>query len=291
MKKLILGSVMGLLTVAVTAQSYKPAVKLEAGKRYAVNSTMKGLMTQEAMGQTMEIPIENNTYSTMEIKAADANGYKAITTADRLVFFMSMMGQDMRYDSDKKEDRDGKMGETMNNLVNVTTSFSVDNDGKVVPGSLIKSAAKEQSGVDDMMSSMMNGMGGQQGGATSAFNLFPSATELKIGDSFTDSSSVNNEKEGKVKTTNQYKLVEVKDGIAKFDINGTTSVERKAEMQGMELVVITSAKNTGTMLVNTTTGLLEKRTIIIETTGNVEAQGMQIPITGKMTVETTVASK
>ena len=289
MKKNVLVLIAVAAGFAVTAQTFKPAVKLEAGKKYYVNTVTKANMTQEAMGQTMEIPIETSAYQLLEIKAAVADGYQSASTTQRLVFSANVMGQEMNYDSDKKEDRDGKMGETMNNMVGKPTTFTVGMDGKVIEKTVVKPDVPKEAegGEGDMMTGMMSNMGLAQAGASPAFNLFPDTKEMKIGDTFVE--SVSNDKDGKTKTTTTYKLAAIKDGIAEFEFSGNGSIEKKMESQGMEMNVVSATKLSGLMLVDITTGLLSKKTTTTETTGNIEVSGMQIPITGKATTTVEVA--
>ncbi len=289
MKKNVLVLMAVAAGFAVTAQTFKPAVKLEAGKKYYVNTVTKANMTQEAMGQMMEIPIETSAYQLLEIKAAVADGYQSASTTQRLVFSANVMGQEMNYDSDKKEDRDGKMGETMNNMVGKPTTFTVGMNGKVIEKTVVKPDAPKEAegGEGDMMTGMMSNMGLEQAGASPAFNLFPDTKEMKIGDTFVE--SVSNNKDGKTKTTTTYKLAAIKDGIAEFEFTGNGSIEKKMESQGMEMNVVSATKLSGLMLVDITTGLLSKKTTTTETTGNIEVSGMQIPITGKATTTVEVA--
>jgi Family of unknown function (DUF6263) len=288
MKKNVLVLMAVVAGFAATAQTYKPAVKLEAGKKYMVNTAVKSNMTQEAMGQTMEIPMESNVYQLLEIKAVAADGYQSANVTQRMTFSANAMGQDMSYDSDKKEDREGKMGESMNKMVGQTTTFTVDMDGKVIEKSVVKPEVKatEAAADGDMMGNMMSNMGIGQGTTSPVFNLFPNNKEMKIGDSFTE--DVNVEKDGKVKNTTVYTLTAIKDGMAMFSFTGTGTIEKKMEMQGMEMNMTSSNKATGTMVVDVATGLLSKKAAVVETTGNIEVSGMQIPITAKTTTTTEV---
>jgi Family of unknown function (DUF6263) len=289
MKKNVLVLMAVAAGFAATAQTFKPAVKLEAGKKYNVNTVTKANMTQEAMGQTMEIPIETSAYQLLEIKAAGNEGYQSASTTQRLVFSANVMGQDMNYDSDKKEDREGKMGATMNSMVGKPTTFTVGMDGKVIEKTVVKPDAPKdaEGGEGDMMTGMMSNMGLAQAGASPAFNLFPDNKEMKIGDTFVE--SVSNDKDGKTKTTTTYKLAAIKDGIAEFEFTGTGSIEKTMETQGMQMNIVSATKLSGMMLVDIATGLLSKKTTITETTGNIEVSGMQIPITGKATTTVEVA--
>ena len=290
MKKFFISSLALTLTLGLAAQSYTPAVKLEAGKQYTVTTITKSNMTQEAMGQTMEIPIDATNKATLTIKAASDKGYESTYITDRVQFAANMMGQDMNYDSDKKDDKDGPMGKTMNKLVGKETSFVVNGAGNIIKETIVKQTQeKSDEEGPDMMTGMM-GMGMSEASTCPVFNLFVNNTELKIGDSFVDSSTVN-DKDGSTKTSTTYILKEIKDGKSIFTLNGQVAISKKMEMQGMEMTTTTASKSTGDMIVDVATGLLNSKSIVTETTGSVDVQGMSIPITGKTTTTITVSAK
>jgi hypothetical protein len=287
MKKAFTSLAAIVITFNLTAQTYKPAVKLNAGKKFEVLSNLDGMITQEMMGQSMEMPLQTKTTSALTITGADAKGFQSSYVNDKLTFSMSMMGQDMSYDSDKKEDREGKMGDAMNKMVGQPTTFTVDAAGNIIKESVV-APKKEKTEGGDMMSNMMGNMTASQS-VCPVFDLFSTSKEIKIGESITDSTE--NTTDGKVKNVTTYTLKEIKDGNAIFTITGKTEVEKKTEMQGIDVEVKNSTKNTGEMWVNATTGLLVKKTLTMEGTGNVEAQGMTIPTTQKMTTTITVSEK
>ncbi len=290
MKKFFISSLALTLTLGLAAQSYTPAVKLEAGKQYTVTTITKSNMTQEAMGQTMEIPIDATNKATLTIKELSNKGYESTYITDRVQFAANMMGQDMNYDSDKKDDKDSPMGKTMNKLVGKETSFVVNGAGNIIKETIVKQTQeKSDEEGPDMMTGMM-GMGMSEASTCPVFNLFVNNTELKIGDSFIDSSTVN-DKDGSTKTSTTYILKEIKDGKSIFTLNGQVAISKKMEMQGMEMTTTTASKSTGDMIVDVATGLLNSKSIVTETTGSVDVQGMSIPITGKTTTTITVSAK
>ncbi len=290
MKKIFISALALTLTLGLAAQSYTPAVKLEAGKQYTVTTITKSNMTQEAMGQTMEIPIDATNKATLTIKELSNKGYESTYITDRVQFAANMMGQDMNYDSDKKDDKDSPMGKTMNKLVGKETSFVVNGAGNIIKETIVKQTQeKSDEEGPDMMTGMM-GMGMSEASTCPVFNLFVNNTELKIGDSFIDSSTVN-DKDGSTKTSTTYILKEIKDGKSIFTLNGQVAISKKMEMQGMEMTTTTASKSTGDMIVDVATGLLNSKSIVTETTGSVDVQGMSIPITGKTTTTITVSAK
>lgn len=284
MKKILFPALM-LVSATLLAQTYTPAIKLTPQKKYAVVSTTKGNMSQEVMGQTMDIPMDVSNTSLLEVKSATGGSYQMSTTISRLVLAMNAMGQEMNYDSDKKEDSDSEVGKALAGQLNKPIDFTINNFGKVTDVAE-KAAGVTKNATSNPMMGLLS-MGASGNSTSLALELFSTDAPIKVGESFTDSSS--SETEGKVKNINTYTLTEIKDGIARFTVNGTTTLSKDAEMQGMQTTTNTTTKSTGEMLVDINTGLLNRKTMKLNITGSVDVAGMSIPLTGTMDVNTTVS--
>lgn len=283
MKKFFLAASV-LFSVHLLAQSYTPSVQLTAGKKYSVISSNKGSISQEVMGQTMEIPMDVVTYSTLEVKAVTPEGTLLSSTTSKITLSVNMMGQEINYDSDKKEDREGQIGEAMKGQLNQTVTCKVDGTGKIIAGSMVKPAVPSGEVTSNPMLTML-GLSENDLGISPAVNLFNTAAEIKPGASFTDTNG--SSADGKLKTSLTYTLAEIKDGIARFTIIGTNTLVKEMEMQGTTANVNTLSKFTGEMMVEVATGLLVKKILHSAITGTTEVAGMTIPQTGAM--ELTVA--
>jgi hypothetical protein len=272
--------------LAVNAQSYKPVLKLATGKQYTVTEATRGNISQEVMGQSMEIPMEITTTSTLLVKKADKSVNELSNTTSRIVLAMNAMGKDVNFDSDKKEDREGEMGKDIAGLIGKETLFKANSFGKVVEGSIIKPEGMPEGGMSNPMMGMMSMNDAAQ--TSGAINLFISDTEIKVGESFTDSST---SADGKEKKYFLYKLSGIENDSAKFNITGKTSLTKEIEVQNMQMTTTINTQVTGTMVVNTNTGLLIKKMLNSVIDGTVDVQGMSIPVSGTNSVITTVAEK
>lgn len=288
MKKFLVVGFVALTSFAVHAQTYLPALNLAAGQKYAVVVTSKSMNTQEMGGQKMEIPNESTQYQTMEIKGATDKGYQVSVVTTRFVSATSMMGQEMNYDSDKKEDRDGKMGEMLNKMVGGATTFEVDKTGKIIESTIVKPKEEgEANPMEAIQKAVMVSMGMPET-PSPAFNLFSENKEMKVGDNFTATTMVSEGKEGKSNTV--YTFTGIKDGIATFTFAGVGNLEKTFEMQGMEVTTTFGNKTTGEMHVDVATGLLVKRIFTGETEGKAEFSGQEIPSTSTSNITITVAA-
>ena len=268
----------------LAAQTYKPSVNLTAGKKYTITTAVKGNMSQEVMGQTMDIPMDVSTTSLLEVKKAGGKEFQLSNTTKRIVMSMNAMGQEMNFDSDKKEDMEGQLGPTAGASINKPTLFSINSFGKLIEGSVLKSTNPEKEAASGNPLMGMMDMNAISEGMP-ALNPFINDHELKAGDSFTDSST---SADGKNKKSTTYTLVEIKDGLAKFAIAGTASETKETELQGMQMQINTSTKTTGEMWVNTVTGLMASSAVTAVVAGTVDISGMSIPISGNTTVTTAI---
>ncbi|MEI7734503.1 MAG: DUF6263 family protein [Ferruginibacter sp.] len=282
MRKILLAAAI-LISVQGLAQSFTPMVKLTAGKKYKVTTSSKANMVQEAMGQTMEIPMEISGISELLVKAPASTGYSLSSTNTRLALSISMMGQDMNYDSDKKEDREGEMGQSLNGMINQTVTFDINSFGKVIEPSVVKPAAANTEAADAANPLLkMLGIGTILSGTSAAVNIFATDAAMLPGQSFTDTSGTDAAE--KVSSTYMYTLTGIKDGIANFSISGKTSMVKEMDMQGMQATINTSTAISGEMQVDVNTGLLIKKTVNMAVKGNTEIAGMQIPQSGNTVV-------
>ena len=287
MKKLLLSSVFAIAAITLFAQTYKPGIKLQKGQQYEVTTTVTGSMTQ--MG--MELPIESAMQSMVTVIDQNSNGYSVSNYNKHFTFKSSMMGQDMSYDSDKKDNDDGPVSSIFKDVTGKTDSFKVDTKGymKMSPEKpAIKKGDKKEGNI---MGMMMNGAVGNSGSGSPIFNLLPQFSELKNGQILVDSLEDNSD-DGKLKTVSTYTVAEIKDGKVKFTIKTISNIEKKmdVEQMGMNMSINMKSTNTGNgeMWVDQATGLLISKKIVTDTDGNASVMGQEIPISGTTTSEVKV---
>ena len=95
MKRILTLAIVLYSSTGLFAQTYAPTFKADAGKQYKVTSTVKGTATQEAMGQTIEIPFDLLSASTVAVKPTVKEGTDVASTLDKVTMNMSAAGQDM----------------------------------------------------------------------------------------------------------------------------------------------------------------------------------------------------
>ncbi len=269
--------------MTVSAQSVSKKTSLVKGQQIEQTSKVSANITQEMMGQSMEIKMETNSNGLLEVKDASADGYTVANTVKRVIMNMSAMGNEQNFDSDKKEDLDGPIGQTVKDKIGVAREYKLNKDGVITA---LPEAAKK----DDPNSMMGGVMGGAMedeliGNTYSALIAIPAAG-VKVGDSWNDSTIT---KENKVRNT--YTLKQVNGNDAVVDVKGTLNVDREMEQQGMAMQMSMNGTITGELTFDTKSGLIKARKQNTKATGSIEVQGQTVPLTLDTTAETTAVIK
>jgi Family of unknown function (DUF6263) len=256
MKKITLLSLC-FATLFGNAQS----VKLENGKTIKITTNVVSTAESPMGGESTNTITTTNT---IKVTAVEDKAYKATNTVTRMVMDGEMMGQSMKFDSDKKEDMDGQIGQMLGASVNKPSEINIDKaDGKVTEAA----GAEKKEG-------MMGAMGGESSGAEAAFFVIPA--DKKLGDKWT----VSSDNEG-IKSVKNYELESLKDNIATILVTSTNKGNTTKEANGMSIEVTIDAKSTGKMMVDTNTGLVKQIAMDDETTGSMEAMGQSMPMNKK----------
>ena len=264
------------LILFFTAGSYAQTVKLVLvkGEKYEQTSITAVKSVSSIMGQEMESTANTTTVEIFEIKNVSATEINLTTTIKRMIVNSTGMGQEMNFDSDKK-DNTGPGAEELAKMVGKIKNVTIDGSGKVI---------KE----DKEESNPVNPMGTGKSGI-SIINAEFIGKQIKAGMSWPSTVSVDT---GAIKTntTGTYTIQSVNDQthIAAIEFKGTTTLTGTMEQMGQEMDIKSTNKVTGQLQVDLNTGIiLENNTT---TTGNmtIETSGMSIPIVLNNTVTTKV---
>lgn len=269
--------------MTVSAQSVSKKTSLVKGQQIEQTSKVSANIIQEMMGQSMEIKMETNSNGTVEVKDVSADGFTVASTVKRVVMNMSAMGNEQNFDSDKKEDLDGPIGQTVKDKIGVAREYKLNKDGVITA---IPAATKAED-PNSMMGGVMGGAMEDElvGNTYSALITLPAAG-VKVGESWNDSSIT---KENKVRNT--YTLKQVNGDDAIVDVKGTLNVDREMEQQGMAMQMSMNGTITGELTFDTKSGVIKSRKQNTKATGSIEVQGQSVPLTLDTTAETTAVIK
>jgi hypothetical protein len=286
MKKFLLMALV-FSTIMASAQTVTKKVGLTKGQQLEQQSHVKMNMTQEMMGQSMEIKMESDITNLVEIKNAASNNYEVANTIKKVLMNMNAMGQDMKFDSDKKEDMDGQMGQAFKGKIGVPREFTVNNEG-IITSLKTKSETKDEA-AGGMMGGMMSGaMGDAEEKEGAAFNSLANipAKGVKIGESWSDSATDEN---GKTFTT--YTLKEVNGGNGVVTLSSNSAISRELEQQGMTMQMEMKGTTTGEYTFEVATGIIKSRKATTKATGTIDVAGQSVPVNIETTVSSTINKK
>lgn len=261
MRKTFLLLLAGAFFTNIQAQE----LKLAKGQKFQTTTTTKTAMSQQMMGQSIDMTTDITAVD--EIEVTDANA-KAITlgkTTKQLKSSFSGMGQSMDFDSNKPEDMNGPVGSQMKGLINTPLSFVLNPSGTIadapkVPGNTMVGISSDVA----------------KGEAMPGFIALPA--NVKAGEKFTITGA-----DGDNKTTANYTIESTNGKEAVLKMNITANKTNTVNQMGMDMLMTLKMTTTGSATVDVATGLILSATTEMITDGTISVMGQSVPMTVKTT--------
>lgn len=287
MKKLLFVP-LALAVVVVNGQSLSRKAVFSKGQQLERVASVNMSFGMEMMGQTIDMKNVNTITTLVEVKNATDKDVALASTVKHVVMSMNGMGQEMAYDSDKKDGNTApaemtqKMGEMVgktNNLV-INTKGIITNSDDTTGGAVAANAG----GFMGMGGGLVN-VGNKPGNSYDLVANLPDKS-LKAGDTWMDSTL---SKEGK--TVTSYKVLEIKGDEAVVSMDGTVAQNMETEQQGMTINMHIAGTSKGQYIMEVATGIIKKRNATMDATGTMEVAGQSVPFTMKLIMDEAVAKK
>lgn len=241
-------------------------VNLEVGKTFKVTTNVES--TSEMMGnENSQKIVINNTY---KINSIEKEFYKGTNTITRMTMSGTMMGQDINFDSDKKADMEGQIGQMLGSKVNKESNFTLDKN----TGAFKITDEKEEEGMGDMFGGGSNANSGL---------IYVDAIGKKVGDKWTTT----NDADG-IKTTSNYEVKSINGNVMTIALSGTTKGTTTKEMQGQSMEQTLDSKNIGTLTIDALTGILKSMTADTDGNMSIDAGGQSMVVASKSKITMTV---
>jgi hypothetical protein len=279
MKK-ILVLFLSVLSVNAFAQTPSGKIVVKKGQHFLVESSTDGLVTQEMMGQSMEMKITSATKLSADVKDVRNNNYLITQQITSIKSTFSGMGQDKSFDSDKKEDMDGEAGAIYKDKLNVPKDIEISNEGK--PVAAADTSKKDSVADGNPMAAVMEMMGGGQDNISGILFLVIPAGK-KAGDSWMDSTK----SEG-LKMVRTYTLKSIANKVASLAINSVMDVNKNMQVQGMEMTAVMTTKIASDVTVDVISNVQKENKSTMDLTGTIDVMGQSVPLTAKATSVSTV---
>lgn len=256
-----------ILTLAAFAQSRIPVKTAE--KLHLTNNIVSNI-TQSMMGQEMEISSDVTIHMNTEIKetAPDIHLSSIIT---RIQLKNQAMGQSQDFDSDKKEDMNGQLGQVFKDLVGKSKDAFVSTDGKLV------NKPSDNKGTPSAVEAMM----GDNLDALSLELLLALPGALKAGDKWTDETNTDADNRKKL----NYTVQSVNGNEAILTFTGEETSKKQKSIQGMNATVTASSNYTGELTVDTLSGIIKEKKTTAQSKGETAIMGQTIPFKLQQTVK------
>ena len=272
LKTINLFATAAILTCSVSFAQTNNKLDLKKGQKYLVENNSSTYSTTEVQGQPMEVTIKATTTYQIEVTDNKDNLYNLTNTIKNVKMELTQMGQQVNFDSDKKEDLDGPMGSAFKTYLGVPQKVTINNQGDLMTEAS-KKTDKSATPLGDFESTGF--------GASMAFQALPK--ELKVGQTWKGSKTA----DGTITNTN-YTVKAINGDFATLTISGDMDINKKMEQMGMEMTAKSKGKFTGEEVVNIKTSIIQSQSMVINSDGNIEVMGQELPTSAKVTSTTSV---
>jgi len=260
-----------LLLVSVFSlmgQNLKPwKIKLEPGQNMKIINSTSNNISQQMMGQDMQMNMATELTDSFFVKAKAENGFQVGKITKRIKMNMDMLGQQKEMDSDKKEDMESEGSSAIKDRIGVLSEAVVSSAGQ------IKMISKAEEKVKTPMGSFMS-LNGDSAVIAGCFLNSPQKT-IKPGENWSEIMGDSTYKEEIV-----YSFIKIENGLAILSFESKKTITGTQEMNTVEVKSNMLITSKGTMKVELATGLVIERLTDNVFSGSNEAMGMEIPLTG-----------
>jgi len=277
-----------VLALTTTADAQKLRYKFKKGQKlhYEMSQNMK--MVMNAMGQDIEVDMKQKMDMGWVVKSVDEKGVASIETKVtrlRIDFAMQAAGQNQsfQYDSDKKEEPDNFVAQTMlkamKPIIGASTTMKMNSRGKILEFKLSEEAKKALAdaappqqgfGGSGLNEDSLKSMASQSG------IVFPEGTLTK-GKTWKNKLSTSlGFAEMKIDSKYKYVGTETLDGkkVAKFSVS--PKIELKAKENSPAQFELKSSDGTGTIYFDIATGQIYKTILNQNMTMEMDILGQKI---------------
>ena len=286
-----------MMPVALLASDINLKLNVDKGTDAKYNSTTEQVITQTINGMQQVINQHQIFEYTISILGKATNGnLETKVTFNRIAVDMKMQGMEMSFDS---EDKSGKAPANpqflvFKAMVDKSVTATISPLGKIL----------EVKGVQEMRNQMISETGGAQAEQTigaaiteesikqmfaGAFITYPEKA-INANSTWTENQTIENQ--FVLNTINSYSVLSLNDNKAQLSLSATMSTVpgNKSNMQGMEVTYNLFGTTSGTISVNSKTGMITESSIEQNINGNIagDMMGQKLDIPMAITSKTTV---
>ena len=255
-------------------------VKLQPGGKITITTKSTIVSEKPAEMGGGENKIESTTTGIINITGENKESYLGTFTGVRMI---SLNGDGVGFDSDKKKDRESDFGKMMASNINKAIDITVNKEDGSTSEKENKNAepfVKEEDDNNGHKKSTQNhSIKMTENIYENAFFIIPN--EKKTGDKW-----IVDKSEGGMEIIKKFELKSITENIATIDFSSLRKGTYTNENNGIQMETFIDSKGKGTILVNRKTTLVKKITSSTEVDGTMEIMGRSIPISKNITSET-----
>ncbi|MEO5967590.1 MAG: DUF6263 family protein [Ferruginibacter sp.] len=275
MKFFNLSLIFTLFSFVLNAQNFTDKVIVKKDQVIEVVANVN-----EVMNMGMEMITNSSITRNIKVAEVSESDFKIKVKITKFKNSGNAGGISANYDSEKPDSENSpELIETFKDKLNSEDEYLV-NRNTVISTDLNKKDATENGPMD----AITEAVGGTEAIASEIFFIIPKGT--KVGASWSTSSET---KGGK--TEGRYTLKEVKGGVAYVDYNSVSTINLSFPYEGMEMKMDMKMTMSGNLIVNTETGIMQKKSTKGFSEGTMDMMGQTTPLTMNTTMESTYTIK
>jgi predicted Fe-Mo cluster-binding NifX family protein len=296
MKRLVFVSLFLISGLTIASAQIKLSFNPEKGKKYEYLTEVIQNMKQNVMGMEIPMEMEMSFKYLMDVKDKTPQEIQTQFTYREIAYIMSSSVLKMGYDSknpiENPSEIDNILGKMFGNMVDKSfiVNFAPDGSVKSTEGmDAIAEKMVDATSADGMIAAQVGAQMKQQFSDDAmknmfgqSFNFYP-ANAVKKGDSWNvDFSTTMSNMNVSIKT--KYTLKDVSKNMATIDVTGEIEMNPGAGMDGK-----LTGTQTGSMMIDTKTGMHVTSDISQDMKGSLKVQGMDVQM--EMTTKSKTATK
>jgi hypothetical protein len=254
-----------------TANAQRIKIDVQKGQKFQVETSTKSKSTAEVMGQSMENELDFRSVTVYEITALDADSFKMRSTVIKITALASGMGNELSYDSDKKDDQ-GPFAEMLGKIVNKPYNITINSNGTIL--------RQDTLGFD--FTEMMGGFSVDNAISTELFIPVLTGKELKTGESYSDIVEIKKDKFSS-RDSGTYVVTNIRDHIASITYTGTQVITSVMEQMGNEIILSSNNTVKTEIQLEMKTGMMLSKESVVAISLIINTAGMSVPSGGKTT--------
>ena len=246
-------------------------ISVSPGQKIHQTTNQISTMFQTVQGNEIEIKSSITLSVDLEIKKSTPT-IELSNTISHLQLQTEVMGNTTNFDSDKKEDKVGQIGQMLKDVLGKSFDATLSVDGIVFKSDKDKS---EKEAASNLLGSSIDDI------AKESFLAIPK--HLKSGDSLVVVGDITDKDNSKTVT---YSVESINGNDATVSFKGSEISKKTKNIQNIEALVTSNSTFSGTILLEITSGLIKEKKSTIEAKGTTEVMGQSIPFSLKQTVVT-----